>query len=70
MTAKGIVEKILSESITLFENSDHNNAAAAKLLAEGMRQGKFNDSEWIANILSNTDDSKEAEGPPSEDSES
>lgn len=69
MTAKGIVDKILSDSITLFENSNHKNTLAAKLLAEGIGQGQFKDSEWIADILSNTEDSK-AEEPPNEDSES
>jgi len=70
MTAKGIVGKILSDSITLFGNSDYKNGPAAKLLAEGMGQGKFNDSGWIANILSNTEDFKEAEETHGEDSES
>jgi hypothetical protein len=70
MATKGIVEKILSDSITLFSVSNFKNGPSAKLLAEGMGQGKFNDSEWIANILSNTEDSKEPEETHGEDSES
>ena len=70
MTEKGIIEKILFDTITQFENAEHGNATTAQLLREGIDGGKLKDSEWIAEVLSNTEDSKDTEEPPSEDSKS
>lgn len=51
-----ITEKILLDTVARFESANSGNAAAAKLLREGIAGGKLQDSDWIAKILLNTND--------------
>lgn len=70
MAETGITEKILLETIACFESAEPGNAAPAKLLREGVAGGRFKDSEWIAEILLNTEDSIATGESPNEDPES
>lgn len=70
MAETGITEKILLESIACFESAEPGNAATSKLLREGIAGGRFKDSEWITEILLNTEDVIATEESPNENPES
>jgi len=57
MGEPGITEKILLDTVVRFESAEPGNAAPARLLREGIREGKLQDTEWISKILLSSEDS-------------
>ncbi len=51
----GIVYQIIIKTIGQFSDRDPSHAAVVALLVEGAEKGKLQDSEWIAQILRNTE---------------
>jgi hypothetical protein len=70
MDQTGITETILYDTITRFESSDRSNGLVANLLRNGIQEGQLQDSEWIANILIDTEDSTLPKESPNEAPES
>jgi len=56
MSELGIPETILANALDQFLYADPRNAETAKLLQAGVTTGRLQDSEWLAKILSDTDD--------------